>query len=293
MPASLNVYAGTGGEEGGPDLKGKRKPRGFGHVGNASPPLVIPPALAYQLNDGRIDAVTAVYIRGVAQIFAADYATVAAMNAAALPVGTYATCLAAGWIRIAVADGSETGQVTCDFRGDKAGAGAGTFVESAGNIVRRIITSATDIADPDDLVVSAFTALETVQPAPIGYFIAAGDEQTVRQAAGRIMAPIGGWCGARRSGRFEVRRFEAPAAGSSGTYDQSNIVEISRTAMPDDLSPPPWRVKVGWGGTGRCRRRTSPARSLMRGAPIWPSLCGTPSARMRRSPSTSRPAASW
>ena len=141
-PASPNVYAGTGGVEGGDDLNGKRKPRGFGYVENATPPLVTPASLAYQLNDGRVNAVTAVYIRGVAQVFSANYATVALMNAAGLSVGQYATCLEAGWIRIAVAGGTEVSQVTCDFQGDKAGAAGGTFVYTAGSIVRRILTSA-------------------------------------------------------------------------------------------------------------------------------------------------------
>lgn len=103
MPLSKNVYGGTGGEDSGDDLKGKRKPFYFGHGSNVTATLVIPASLAYQLHDGPIHAVAAVYIRGVAQVFSADYATVAAMNAVSLSVGEYATCLAAGWIRIAVA----------------------------------------------------------------------------------------------------------------------------------------------------------------------------------------------
>lgn len=247
VPASPNIYAGTGGTEGGDDLKGKRKPRGFGYVENATPPLVVPASLAYQLNDGRIDAVTAVNVRGVSQVFSADYATVALMNAASLSVGQYATCLEEGWVRIAVAGGSEVGQVTCDFQGDKAGALGGTFVYTAGSIVRRLLTSASGILDPDDLVVSTFTALETAQPAEIGYFIPSGDEQTLRQAVGRIMASIGGWCGARRSGKFEARRFNVPAGAVAGVYDKKNIVDVAHADVPDDLSPPPWRLRVGWG----------------------------------------------
>ena len=211
VPLSKNVYGGTGGEDGGDDLKGKRKPVYFGHNSNVLATLVIPASLAYQISDGQIHAVSAVYVRGVAQVFSADYATVAAMNAASLSVGQYATCLAAGWIRIAVAGGSEVGQVTVDFSGDKTG---GVFVEKTADIVRRILALATDYVDPDELATGTFDALNAAQPAEIGYGIPTGSEETASLAIRKIMASIGGWAGARRNGIFEVRRFDAPSGDS-------------------------------------------------------------------------------
>ncbi|RAI34517.1 hypothetical protein [Rhodoplanes serenus] len=244
VPASPNVYAGTGGTEGGEDLKGKRKPRVFGHAPNVSAPLVIASSLAYQLNDGPMHAVTAAYVRGVALTPTSDHASVAAMNAASLSAGKYATCLSAGWARIAVASGAETGQVTWDVQGD---ATDGAFAETTGAIVRRLLTTAGGLSDPGDLVPVAFDRLDAVQPAPVGYVIPAGDDQTVRDAVGRLMAAIGGWCGANRRGRFEARRFEAPAGVPTGVYDKRVITDAQRVALPGDVSPPPWRVRVGWG----------------------------------------------
>jgi hypothetical protein len=242
VPLSPNIYLGTGGTEGTEDLKDKRKPRWFGWNLQVSPPLVIPSALAYQLNDGPIHQVQAVYVRGVALSLKADYASVALMNAASLSVGEYATCLAAGWIRIAVANDAEIGQVTCDFAGDKAG---GVFIDRAADIVRRML-KVTTIADPDDIGVASFLALAAAQPAPVGIGIGAGDDATVAQVAGRLMASIGGWLGAKRSGKFEVRRFEAPAGPAAGVYDEKNVEDVQTLPMPEDLSPPPWRVRVGW-----------------------------------------------
>lgn len=240
VAASSNVYLGTGGTEGTSDLEGKRKPRWFGWCLNVSPPLVIPSSLSYQLNDGVIDSVSAVYIRGVAQSFVANYATVTLMNAASLSVGQYATCLAEGWIRIGVGVGTETSQVTCDFCGDKAG---GVFVYKAADIVHRLIEA---VVDPDDISEVTFTALNTLQPAPIGYGIPVGDEQTVATAVSNIMRTIGGWCGARRSGRFEVKRLSAPASPPVARYTRLDIVDVQQISLPSEVSPPPWRIRVGY-----------------------------------------------
>lgn len=243
VPASPNLYLGTGSTEGTSDLEGKRKPRWFGYVLNVSPPLVIPASLSYQLNDGQIQAVTAVYIRGVAQVFVGDYATVAAMNAAGLSVGQYATCLALGWMRIGVATDTELGQVTCDFEGDKLG---GVFVYTAADIVRRILNIATLVVDPDELSVASFTALNALQPAALGYGIPVGDEQTAAAAIGAVMRGIGGWCGARRTGAFEVKRFATPTGAPSGRYTRDNLQSVAVGLLPEDVSPPPWRALVAY-----------------------------------------------
>src|SRR5690606_24456603 len=122
------------------------------------------------------------------QSFEADYETVALMNAASLSAGEYATCLAAGWVRVGVANEDERGTLTCDFAGDKTG---GTFVETTADIVRRML-GATMIADPEGLVVASFDALNTAQPAPVGYGVPAGSDETVAVATGRLMAGAGG-----------------------------------------------------------------------------------------------------
>lgn len=251
VPACLNIYAGTGGTEGTSDLENKRKPRWFGWNFNVTPPLVIPSSLAYQLNDGPIQSVSNVYVRGVAMSFGGDFPSVAGMLAAssASPdIGLYYTCLAEGWMRIAVASGSELGQVTVDFAGDKTG---GTFAQTAADIVRRLlVTSGTELVDPDDLVESSFDQLNTDQGAPIGYGLGVGSEDTVASAVATIMAGIGGWCGARRSGRFEVARFDIPAAGStpSALYSKLNIGDrgVAIVPLPSSINPPPWRITVGY-----------------------------------------------
>jgi hypothetical protein len=114
VPAQSNVYGGTGGADGGADLTGKRKPRAFGYVQNVEPPLSDPSLLIYQVNDGAIQAVTAVYDRGSALTPGADFATYALLTAASPGAGTYITCLALGFIRLG---SSPVGTVTADISG--------------------------------------------------------------------------------------------------------------------------------------------------------------------------------
>lgn len=244
VPASPNVYAGSGGTEGGDDLANKRKPKVFGWVLEYTGALVIPTSQAVQLNDGPINSVVKCRIIGIEQIFSADYATVALMNAASLSIGHYATCLAEGWGRVAVANNSEVNNITWDLSGDKTG---GVFVETSADIVQRILDLATEFVIPDDLSVAAFDTLNDIQPAPVGYAVPVGDEQTAATAIAAIMAGIGGWGGSRRSGKFEVRRFEAPSGLPTGMYDRTNAQpDVKLAVLPDDISPPPWRVRVGF-----------------------------------------------
>jgi hypothetical protein len=243
VPASPNVYAGTGGKEGGDDLKGKRKPRYFGWNENVKPPLVIPSAIALQVNDGPIQSVSAVYVRGVPLSPWGNYLTVEEMNAASITAGFFATCLQEGWIRVAVANDTELGEITCDFAGDNSLAYG--FVETAADIVKVLMLTATDLtaADIDQLT---FDAVNAEQPAPIGFPIAAGSDETVRSACARIMASVGGWLGPRRSGIFEVHLFDAPSGTASGEYDKTNVKDVSTQPLPGELATPPYRVRIGW-----------------------------------------------
>lgn len=243
VPAAPNVYLGTGGIEGTEDLKGKRKPRVFGWISEWPAPLLIPGELVYQLNDGEIHAVIACRVRGIEQTFIADYPTLEALIAAPLDDGEYGTCLALGLARIGVANDEEKGDATWDFAGDAAG---GIFAETTADIVQRVLTTAT-VLTVADLVTGSFDDLNQAQPAPVGYGVRDGDEQTVATLAAALMGGIGGWCAPRRNGKFEVRRFEAPGNDvPAGNYSRLNLADLKLGVLPTDVSPPVWRVRVGY-----------------------------------------------
>jgi len=66
QPVQQNVYAGTGGLEGGSNLKDKPKPRVFGKPRNIEPTLVSSDLGIFQVSDGALEAVDAVYNSGAA-----------------------------------------------------------------------------------------------------------------------------------------------------------------------------------------------------------------------------------
>lgn len=250
VPASPRVYAGTGGIEGGADLKGKRRPRALGDLSgaNLTPPLVVPEQLAYQVNDGPVQAIPRVYDRAVALTFARDYGTVAdllaagtgaAGSGAAIEAGRFATCLAAGWFKLG---GAPVGQITCDVLGDRAG---GAYVDTTPAIVRRLLAG---VAGAEiRLFEPSFRQVETAQTGPVGYWLDPAAETTVADIVADLMAGIGGYGGFRRNGSFEVGVFRAPVGIPTARYTRTDIIEIERQKLPDGLSPPPWRYRVAWG----------------------------------------------
>ena len=248
-PAAATIYAGTGGVEGLDDLKGKRKPRAFGDLRNVAPPLIgmVPVFQLYQVNDGPVDAITAVYDRGVLLTPTIDYATSTALLAAttgaagsgaAIEAGEYGTCLAEGFFMLG---GAAAGQITCDLRGDKLG---GVYVEDTVGIVRRLLATVRDVTPvPNE---TSFVRVAEIQPAPVGYWLGVDDEASTADVIADLMTGIGGWGGFRRNGTFEIGLIRAPGQPMA-TYDRVDIIEIAREQLPEAYDPPPSRYRVAWG----------------------------------------------
>jgi len=72
-PFPPNSYAGTGGNEGTANLAGQPKPVTLGKVFNVSPVLVDPTSYVYQVHDGAITSIDAVYQSGELLTVTTDY----------------------------------------------------------------------------------------------------------------------------------------------------------------------------------------------------------------------------
>lgn len=122
-------YLGSGGREGGVDLKGRRKPLCWGRVRNVEPvPLgIVDGRLAYQFHDGPVAAYDAgwhrVYDRGVQLAYVAG-----TPGAGQWTLDAANGCLVLG--------GSPSGVVTADVKGGSDGGG---FVEITAEVIRRVI----------------------------------------------------------------------------------------------------------------------------------------------------------
>ncbi len=116
------------------DIKGLPKPRLYGKVFNVSPPCVNTSKLTYQINDGAVQSIDAVYDKGAALTPGSDYATGALLNAATVSAGTFATCKAEGYFRLGA---SPTGTITCD-----ATQGASAADRTVGRILQQLAIAA-------------------------------------------------------------------------------------------------------------------------------------------------------
>ena len=236
--AQQTLYAGTGAAEGGEDLKGKTKPLAFGAPRNVEPVQINSVYLVYQFHSRAAEAVDAVFDGGVALTAGSDYASYAALIAATVAAGSYATCKAEGLIRL----GAPVAFVlTADVQGDNTGG----FVETAADIIERVAVDFTELGS-GDIDTAAFTALNTANSAACSYYAPAGDTTSAAQIFDALMVSVGGFWTFTAERKLTVRQF---AFGSSvanlGQYTALDSVARQDTPVPY------WRRKMGY---ARCWR---------------------------------------
>lgn len=198
-------YAGTGGAEGGPDLKGKLKPWIFGHAKNVEPLLINEDDSIYQFSGyGAIQSVDALYERGGSFGAAVgDYATYAALVAAAIPAGRWATCLAEGMIRLGA---PQYGVITGDVKGDFSGA---VQKRKPGAILERIAAYRGISADAiDSASLSALDAFAATLPAGGNINLLLTEQVAFLDLARKLAGDFNAQAGFTLMGRLIVTRID-------------------------------------------------------------------------------------
>jgi len=228
VTAQATLYAGTGGLEGGADIKGREKPLTFGAVQNITPVLIDRVNQIYQFHDGAAQAVNAAYDGAAALTFGAD---VADITAAAPAAGSYNTQLSGGYIRL----GAEPVKAfTLDAQGDKTGG----YVSTAADIIQRIVENQTALTSAD-LDLSSFASVNTANSAVVGVYIST---EQVSQVVTDLIQSIGGAWTFTRAGLLTIAVFRKTS--TSGTIADRDIVNGSlqrvRTVNPT------WRRKLGY-----------------------------------------------
>jgi hypothetical protein len=229
------TYAGTGGIEGGADIKNKVKPWLFGRALNVEPVLIDANNSVYQFSGyGPIQAVNVLYER--ASDFGAsfgDYASYTALVAASIPAGRWGTCLASGLVRLGA---PAYGVITGDVDGDKPS----TWLRKTGEIITRIATNAgvsSGLLDSTSLA-----ALDTAVPYNINLYL--DSQTTVLQIAQRLARPCNAQACISWLGKLFVARVAigTPALTLDAQGRQKPGVIASSES---DVSPPYWRVEMG------------------------------------------------
>lgn len=234
------VYAGSGGLEGGDDLKGKAKPAALGEVYNVAPPLVDSAKLIYQVHDGLASDVPAAYDRQVALTKGSDYASEADMNATAPSAGQYRVWKSStgSWFRLGA---TPAGTVTADVLGDATG----SYVDTTAEIVQRLLSQRAGLNN-SEIDPASIGALTVAAPAPVGHWTGI-EPQAVGEVVDSLLYGIGAFGGFARNGAFTVGLVaDATGVTEAATYGPQEIVSVEREPLPASVAPIAWRVGVGW-----------------------------------------------
>lgn len=216
------TYGGTGGLDGRIGLKDREKPLAFGRVFHVPAVLVDPSTLTYQVHDGAIEAVDAVYDAGLALT-----------QVAGTPgAGQYSVDAAAGTFRLGA---SAAGTVTADLRGDRTG---GTYVETVAGLIARLVTTrlSTEGAIPIDG--AGFAAFSAAHDDVVGVWIREGSP--MGEVLDALADSVGAHFGFNRAGRVTIGRVEAPAETAVAAYDAFHVLDLERLAV----ARPVWRQSV-------------------------------------------------
>ncbi|MFH0351024.1 MAG: hypothetical protein ACHBMF_03695 [Chromatiales bacterium] len=225
-PLQSAFYAGTGGLEGGFNLKGKPKPLCFGYVFNVSPPLVDAVNLIYQVHAGRIRDVPMVYDRGVALTRVAG----------GPGMGQYSVDLINGTFRLGA---PAAGTCTADVEGDALP----DFAAGTADIILRLLMVYGRLTD-SEIEPSSFS-LSGYARSDVGYFI--GVEPTaLAEVMAELLEGIGGYAGFNRFGRFEIGVLSEPRENPVMALTAENIIQFERLPLPAGLNPVVWRVTCGY-----------------------------------------------
>ena len=208
-------YAGTGGNEGSANLEGQPKPLCFGQVKNISPVLVDATNNVYQVHDGEINSIDAVYDQGVALTVTTDYTT----------------DLANGRFTLVAAP---TGLVTADIKGAEP---SGSYINKAGDIISEVVQTYGGIAS-GNVDSASITALNTANSNPVGIYLES--TTTTLSVLDALANTVGAFFGFDRDGTFEVGRIELASGTADAEFDSTSIITLQRLAS----SVPNHRVRV-------------------------------------------------
>jgi hypothetical protein len=163
-----------------------------------------------------------------------DYADLAALEAAAIHAGSYATCNAIGEFR----QGSDaSGEVTADVLGE----GSAAAPDLALGLGRQKFADA-------DIDLPAFAALKVLTAAEVGLYV--DDETSIAAALDAVLGSVGAWWTLTPTGILTCGRFEAPSGiPAADVVVDADVLEsggIDRVATADGGNGvPAYKVTVG------------------------------------------------
>ena len=233
--ALLATYAGTTGAEGPAALKGQAKPLALGAPRYVPGVLVDPATSLFQISAyGPIVAVDAALerlLRYGAPV--QDYPDVAALLAAAIPAGRWATAVSGGWARFGA---PPVGQVSFLVRGDAGGIDG--WSRLPGQQIRRLALLSGGggrIAD------ASLNALDAARPYNLSLYL---DQQTTaRELIQEVAASVNAVAGVSWMGRLFVQPVELGVPTVKLAADGSALPPVAKVRQLE-ISPPFGKVAI-------------------------------------------------
>ena len=226
----LGTYLGTGGAEGPAAMAGQVKPLLFGAPRFCPATLIDADNLVWQLSGGAINAVEVAFDR-LARFGASsgNHASLAALIAAVVPNGGWATCLALGLVRHGA---PHDGQASWHVQGDSGGAGG--WVRKPGAIIARIAALAGGAVSATSL-----TALDAARPWNISLSLT--EQVTPRELIQQIAASVGAVAGVNWLGDLWCTALDIGTASLTLRSDGTTLPAVASVrAVP--IGAPFWRL---------------------------------------------------
>lgn len=200
------------------DIKGQVKPRVYGSVFNIDPVFVNTSKLIYQVSDGAVSDIVAVYDRAVSLTKGADYASEADMLATAPAAGNFRAWPAGGMFRLG---SSPAGLITADV------------VQGASAANRTVAQVLKSIAESMGMTVntSDVTALDALNNAEIGVYV--NSEETALSVMDQVAESIGAWFSTDNLGQLRMGRLEAPSGTPAFVIDDNTYIKVDLISNAD------------------------------------------------------------
>jgi hypothetical protein len=231
------------GLEGVDDLKDKPKPLVFGQVLNVSPPSCNTALLIYQVNDGAVYDVPAVYDSGAALPKQTNYTSQADMMATAPAAGYFRVWPAGGYFRLGT---SPVGTVTADVTQSASA--------TAAQIAKAVLIGPGAIP-PAEVNEDDVDALDADNSAPVGIWL--DNASTVAAVLDQILGSVGAWYGADRLSIMRMQRLELPGSpiltlrrfgiGTDAATGDLDMTDLRFLPTNDpDRGIPTWKVSLDY-----------------------------------------------
>lgn len=231
----LDTFDGTGDAEGPAELTGSPKPLMLGAPRFAGGTMINVADSIIQLSSyGTIQDVDVAFeALGRFGASSGNYASYAALAAATLAPGQWATCKATGMVRLGA---PPAGRLSFHVQGDAAGPGG--WVRKAGAIINRIglLSGGTG-----KIATSTLTALDTARPWNLS--LAVREQVTARELVQRVAASVNAVAGISWTGKLWAQPVGIGSPSITLAADGSALPPVARVEQIG-IAAPFWRLAI-------------------------------------------------